>query len=62
MNQLVELADPDPLNAIDVALQLGIRFPLVSDSRHVIAKLPALSAKMMGNGHSRQSNRYGRLE
>src|SRR5690242_17149718 len=41
-DKLIELADLNPVDAVDVICQLRIRFPLMSDSRNVIAQLPGI--------------------
>jgi hypothetical protein len=42
MNELIELADLDPVDAIDMVRQLGVCFSFVGNSRNLVPQLPRI--------------------
>src|SRR5512146_622679 len=48
LDQFVELADLDPMDAIDMAGQVGIRLAFMGDSGNLIPELPGIIGKNNG--------------
>jgi hypothetical protein len=48
MNELIELADLDPVDTIDMVRQLGICFPFVRNSGNLVPQLPRIVRKDNG--------------